>query len=250
MLGGVVEGGGEGGELGGDGGDVDYGFGVEGGDGGFVGGGEEVREGELGGADGVREVDVEGGVTRGVPWVAGEGRGRGVPEGGECLGRRRCELGARFWGGREEGERRGREGDREGYGFVDPSPGTDDVCAAEFARCDGEHALQLVPFADVGLLEDGAGGGAGWGGVGGEEGVGFGAEGEVGEEDVAVVGEEGAGEVVVYALRVGRLMGEGRGASWWGVWVDWGGCVPEPAPVMMAVLPASETAIGLGDQGL
>jgi len=137
-----------------------------------------------------------------------------------------------------------------GYGFVDACPGTDDVRAAEFARCDGEEALQLVPVADVGFLEDGACGGRGGGGVGGEEGVGFGAEGEVGEEDVAVVGEEGAGEVVVYALRVGRLMGEGRGASWWGVWVGWGGCVPEPAPVMMAVLPARETAIGLGDRGL
>jgi len=141
-------------------------------------------------------------------------------------------------------------GGGKGYGFVDAGAGTDDVCAAEFARCDGEDALQLVPFADVGFLEDGAGGGAGWGGVGGEEGVGFGAEGEVGEEDVAVLGEEGAGEVVVYALRVGRLMGECREASWWGFWVDWGGCVPEPAPVIMAVLPASETAIDLGDQGL
>jgi len=181
---------------------VDYGFGVEGGDGGFVRGGEEeVRERELGGAEGVGEVDVEGGVARGVRWVVGEGRGGGVPEGGEGLDRANCELGARFWGGGEED------------GFVDAGPGTDDVCAAEFARCDGEHALQLVPFSDVGLLEDGACGGRGGGGVGGEEGVGFGAEGEVGEEDVAVVGEEGAGEVVVYTLRAGRLMGEGRKAS-------------------------------------
>lgn len=97
-----------------------------------------------------------------------------------------------------------REGEGGGYGFVDAGTGTDDVRAPELARRDGEHALQLVPFADVGRLEDSAGGGGGARGVGGEEGAGFGAEGEVGEEDVAVVGEEGAGEVVVDALRVGR----------------------------------------------
>jgi len=62
-----------------------------------------MREGELGGADGVREVDVEGGVARGGRGVAGEGRGGGVPEGGEGLGRRSCELGAGFWAGREGG---------------------------------------------------------------------------------------------------------------------------------------------------
>jgi len=109
---------------------------------------------------------------------------------------------------------------RRAHGFVDPCPGTDNVCAAELAGRDGEHSLQLVPFSDVGLLEDGAcgGGGRGRGGVGGDEGAGFGAEGEVGEEDVAVAGKEGVGEVVVYTLGVGRLTGEGMG----GFCDEWG----------------------------
>lgn len=114
-------------------------------------------------------------------WIVGPGRGSTLLA--------RCGL----WRGRGWG-----------YGFVDAGAGADDVRAPEFARGGGEHALQLIPFADVGRLEDGACGGGGAGGVGGEEGGGFGAEGEVGEEDVALVGEEGAGEMVVDAWRVGR----------------------------------------------
>lgn len=47
--------------------------------------GEEVGDGELGGADRMEKVDVDGGVPRGCGWVAGEGGGGGVPEGGEGL---------------------------------------------------------------------------------------------------------------------------------------------------------------------
>lgn len=53
-------------------------------------------------------------------------------------------------------------------------------------------------------MEVGRGGGRG--GVGGYEVLGFGAEGEVCEEDVAAFGEEEGGEGVVYAL--------GRWVSW------------------------------------
>lgn len=132
--------------------------------------------------------------------------------------------------------------------FIDPRPRTDNIRAPKLLRRDGEHSLQLRPFSDVGLLENGAGGGGG-GGMGGDESAGFGAEGEVGEEDVAVAGEEGAGEVVVYALVMIRLWGGGRGKGvcvWEGRDASTLGRVPEPAPVMMAVLPARETAIELG----
>ena len=64
-----------------------------------------------------------------------------------------------------------------------------------------EHSLQLMPFSDIGLLEDGAGRRLRGVGVVGDELLGFGAEGEVCEKDVATVGEEGAGEVVVDALK-------------------------------------------------
>ena len=64
-----------------------------------------------------------------------------------------------------------------------------------------EHPLQLRPFSDVRLLEDGACGGLRGVGMVGDELLGFGAEGKVCEDDVAAAGEEGAGEVVVYALQ-------------------------------------------------
>ena len=83
-------------------------------------------------------------------------------------------------------------GGRGTHGLVDAGAGTDDVDGAEFPVCDTEHALQMLPVADVGPLEDGFGGGGA--GVVGDEVLGFGPEGEVGEEDVAVFGEEGAGE--------------------------------------------------------
>ena len=57
-----------------------------------------------------------------------------------------------------------------------------------------EHALQLLPVSDVGPLEDGFSGGLRVVGVAGDELLGFGAKGQVGEEDVAFLAEEGARE--------------------------------------------------------
>jgi len=86
VFGGVVQGGEEGGCLGGDGGDVED---VFAGSGlvwaGFWTVGEEVGEGELGGADGVGEVDVEEGVAGGGGVVEGGRVGGRVPEGGPGL---------------------------------------------------------------------------------------------------------------------------------------------------------------------
>ena len=57
-----------------------------------------------------------------------------------------------------------------------------------------EHALQLLPISNVGLLEDGFSGGLRMVGVAGYELLGFGAKGQVGEEDVAFLVEESTRE--------------------------------------------------------
>lgn len=123
--------------------------------------GEEVRDCELRRADRVRQVDVEEGVAAGRGRV-GRGRAaRWVPEVGK-----------------------GR--------LVDAGAGADDVDAAEVRRRGREHGFELGPVAHVGLLEDGlasAVGCAGWL-VCVDERLGFGPEGEVGEDDVGALFEE------------------------------------------------------------
>lgn len=57
-----------------------------------------------------------------------------------------------------------------------------------------EHALQLLPVSNVGLLEDGFSGGLRTVGVAGYELLGFGAQGQVREEDVAFPLEKSARE--------------------------------------------------------
>lgn len=87
-----------------------------------------------------------------------------------------------------------------GGGLVDAGAGDDDVDgAAEVAGCGREERGERGPGRDVGFLEDGFSEPGGWGGVGGHEGLGFRAEGQVREEDVAAAGEEERGEGEVYA---------------------------------------------------
>lgn len=74
-----------------------------------------------------------------------------------------------------------------GVGLVDACARTDDVEGGEGEQGGFEHVPEAGPGGYVCLEEDGFGGG---GGVFGEEGLGFGAEGQVGEEDVASAGEE------------------------------------------------------------
>ena len=80
------------------------------------------------------------------------------------------------------------------HGLVDTGTWTDNICASQLLVCDMKHALQLLPVSNVGLLEDGFSGGLRMIGVAGDELLGFGAEGQVGEEDVAFPVEEGARE--------------------------------------------------------
>ena len=157
---------------------------------------EEVRDGELRRADRVREVDVQAGVAAGVGRVAAGGLARGVPEGGPVR-------------------------------VVDAGAGADDVHGLEVLFRGGEEVGERGPGRHVGFYKAGAGGG---GGVFLQEGLGFRAEGEVGEDDVAAVGEEEGREAEVYSweCEFGR---KGVAAQEY---------VPEPAPVTMAVFPLTE----------
>lgn len=74
----------------------------------------------------------------------------------------------------------------------------------------------------------------------GDELLGFGTQGEVGEDDIAVAGEQEAGK------------GEVDAWLWLGLVLACAiGCVnvPEPAPVTMAVLPETEKGMGADDGG-
>lgn len=84
-------------------------------------------------------------------------------------------------------------------GFVDSRARTDDLGAAELGVGGCEDVVEVRPLDYVGLDEDGAGGAAVLGGVLVDERLGFGTQGEVGEEDVAVSFEELLGEDVVDA---------------------------------------------------
>ena len=88
------------------------------------------------------------------------------------------------------------------HGLVDTGTWTDDICVSQLLACDVEHALQLLPVSDVGLLEDRFSGGLRTIGVAGHELLGFGAKGQVREEDVAFLVEESAreGEVDSWAV--------------------------------------------------
>lgn len=78
--------------------------------------------------------------------------------------------------------------------FEDSRTWTDDVRATELFVGFVEGMFELRPDRYVGLDEDGAGFAAVCGGVLIDEGLGFGAEGDVGYEDVAAFVEEEAGE--------------------------------------------------------
>ena len=80
------------------------------------------------------------------------------------------------------------------HGLVDTGTWTDDIYASQLLACDMEHALQLLPVSNVGPLEDGFSGGLRMIGVAGDELLGLGAKGQVGEEDVAFLVEESARE--------------------------------------------------------
>ena len=125
--------------------------------------GEEMGERHLRQAHGMREVDVEEGVAGSFFGVAGFRAPRGVPEI------------APVW-------------------LRDAGAGTDDGDVAEGGGGVLEHGCQGGPGGDVGAVEESTsrGGGRTCGvGLGvvvlGEEVGGFGAQGQVGEEDIAVV---------------------------------------------------------------
>jgi hypothetical protein len=99
----------------------------------------------------------------------------------------------------------------------DPGAGTHYVDGAESFLGGRQGGLELCPGRHVTLLEYSAGAvGAGADVVGGGEGgggdevVGFGPEGQVGDEDVAALGDEGFGEAQVDSL------GVQHGVSWRG----------------------------------
>jgi hypothetical protein len=71
-----------------------------------------------------------------------------------------------------------------------------------------------------------------------DEGLGFRAEGEVGEEDGAVLREEEGGEGKVYAF-VFLVSLRALGWDWFGVSLY----IPEPAPVTIAVFPFTENGV-------
>jgi len=80
------------------------------------------------------------------------------------------------------------------YRFIHPSPWTDYIRAPKLCRSHTEHSFQMPPIPHIGVLVYGAGAGFRGGSVVGDELFGFGAEGQVCEEDVAAVGEEEFGE--------------------------------------------------------
>lgn len=52
-------------------------------------------------------------------------------------------------------------GEMRSYGLVDSGAWTDYICTTEFLGGDVEHALEVLPVANICLLEDGASRGLG-----------------------------------------------------------------------------------------
>ena len=81
----------------------------------------------------------------------------------------------------------------------DPSARTDDVSTTKvLGRC-REHGFELLPIRDICFLEDGTSGSTGGARVGVDEFLGFGPEGQVGEDDIALLAEEDTGKCEVYS---------------------------------------------------
>lgn len=80
-----------------------------------------------------------------------------------------------------------KKGDGGADWLIHPGAGTDNIDPSKFFAGGDEHAFQLRPFADVGLLKGGSGRRARGGGVGVHDFFGFRAESEIGEEYVALV---------------------------------------------------------------
>lgn len=81
--------------------------------------------------------------------------------------------------------------------LVNSSTGADDLRPAKFPICCFEAVVEVRPLYNVCLHEDRARLVAGFGGVFVDELLSFGAEGEVGKEDVAVAFEQHFGEGVI-----------------------------------------------------
>lgn len=87
----------------------------------------------------------------------------------------------------------------ERYRFKNACSRTDNIHASKLLFRDMEHALEMVPVGDIGLLENGFGGGLGAGGVVGDQLLGFGAKLQVGEDNIAAFTQESACECEVDA---------------------------------------------------
>lgn len=94
---------------------------------------------------------------------------------------------------------KGGMGDGRRYRFEDAGAGADDICTAKFFRSNVEHTLQVLPVSNVCVLENGSGWGLGEACMLGNGFLGFRAEGEIGEDDVAAFAEEGFGECEINA---------------------------------------------------
>lgn len=78
--------------------------------------------------------------------------------------------------------------------LVNTGTRTDDIRASKLLIYNAKHTLQVLPIPDVRLLEDRSSGGLRAVGMTGHELLSFGAKGQVGEEDVALFGEESTRE--------------------------------------------------------
>lgn len=87
----------------------------------------------------------------------------------------------------------------ERYRFKNACSRTNNIHASKLLFRDMEHALEMVPVGDIGLLENGFGGGLGAGGVVGDQLLGFGTKLQVGEDNVAAFTQESACECEVDA---------------------------------------------------
>lgn len=88
----------------------------------------------------------------------------------------------------------------EKYRFIDACSRTDDIYASKLLFRDMEHALEMLPIGDIGLLKYGFGGGLGAVGVIGDQLLGLGAKLQVREDDIAAFMQESSSEGEVNAL--------------------------------------------------
>lgn len=82
----------------------------------------------------------------------------------------------------------------ENDGFKDACSRTDNIYASKLFFRDMEHALEMLPVGDIGLLEHGFGGGLGAIGVVGDQLLGFRAKLQIGEDDIAAFTQESSSE--------------------------------------------------------